>query len=102
MTRRGGFSNQTSLVIFDLILAMTSDGIPKVLLYCFILTLSVTLAMVFFKLGSMKNTTLKLARRLGLIRGYQLYTICDKEPQWQRTDGTESATNEFKYIATKT
>ncbi|AFX83428.1 b119.2 [Murid betaherpesvirus 8] len=94
-------ANRTSLIIFDIIMAITSDGMSSVILYCFIMTLFITLAMLLFRLASMKNATLRIARRLGLIKGYQLYTICDKKFQERHGDGTEPATDEFKYIALK-
>lgn len=95
-------ANRTSLVIFDIIMAITSDGMNRAILYCFIMTLIITLAMILFRLASMKNATLRIARRLGLMKGYQLYTICDKTFQQKYGDGTEPATDEFKYIALKT
>lgn len=87
----------TSLVIFDLVLAATSDGFPKTLiLFCCMTAVVVMLTIIAIRISKMRKLLMKIAHRMGFIEKYHVYTICEKT---QECDGTESTTEEFQYVS---
>lgn len=42
---------------------------------------------------------MKLARRIGLVEKYQVYTISDEKKILHDADGTESTAGEFDYVS---
>lgn len=90
--------DNTSLVIFDLVLAATSDGFPKTLiLFCCMTAVVVMLTIIAVRISKMRKILMKIAHRLGFIEKYHIYTIFDKK--MQECDGTESTTEEFQYVS---
>nr|WEG68834.1 protein m119.2 [Mastomys natalensis cytomegalovirus 1]WEG68970.1 protein m119.2 [Mastomys natalensis cytomegalovirus 1]WEG71198.1 protein m119.2 [Mastomys natalensis cytomegalovirus 1] len=88
----------TSLVIFDIVIAATSDELQKTLvLLCCMTAVVVMLAIIAARISKMRALLAKLARRIGLIEQYQVYTVC--EDKSQKCDGTESTTGDFQYAS---
>lgn len=100
----GNGSNRTttdpvSLLIFHLVLTATSEIFLKnLLLVCCVTTLVIVLVIAFSRMSKMRMALLKLARRVGLIEKYHVYTIFD-ERKTKDIDGTKSAVEDFEYVS---
>lgn len=71
------------------------------------IAIAVMIAVVATKISKLRTIVEKLARHVGILEKYRLYTICDKKPQntadnLLQGDGTESTADEFRYVAMKT
>lgn len=88
-----------SLFIFHLVLAAASeDFVRNLLLICCMTTLITILVVIFSKMSKMRLALIKLARRVGFLERYRVYTIYD-EKMLKETDGTESTVEEFDYVS---
>lgn len=92
-------TDSVSLFIIHMVLAATSeDFLRNLLIICCMTTLVTILIVMFGKMSSMRTALVKLARRVGLMERYQVYTISGHK-LLKENDGTESTMGEFDYVS---
>lgn len=93
-------ADPVSILIFHLVLAATSeDFLKNLLLICCMTTLVIVLVIMFSKMSNIRTMVIRLARRIGMIEQYQVYTISDEKKILSDADGTESTAGEFDYVS---